>query len=76
MTVGSSTIAFKTPSSGGSGLVVSASSQPTMKSGVTVSNGTIFFDSQLYTGATISGGSSVTLSTYNNSSGGGGGWGW
>lgn len=73
MTIGSSTIAFKTPSSGGSGMVVSASSQPTMLSGVTVSSGTAYFNSQLYTGATCSGGSSVNLSTY---SGGGGGWGW
>lgn len=73
MTVGSETVAFKTPSSGGTALIFSAASQPTVKSGVTVSNGTAYFDTQLYTGATVSGGSSVTLSSY-SSSGGGGRW--
>ena len=75
MTVGSNTYAFKTPSSGGSSIVVSAASQPSMLSGVTVSSGTAYFDSQLYTGATVSGGSTVSLSTYSGGGqGGGGGW--
>ena len=66
MTVGSETIAFKTPSSGGSGLVVSGSSQPVLKSGVTVSSGTSIFGGMGYTEATFSNGSSVSLSTYSD----------
>lgn len=69
LTVGSDTFAFKTPSSGGSGIVVSGSSQPTLKSGVTVDSGTSIFDGMGYADASISGGSSVSLSSY---SGGGG----
>ena len=72
MTVGSETFAFKTPSSGGSGIVVSGASQPTMKSGVTVGSGTSIFSGMGYANATVSGGSSVSLSTY--SDGGGGRW--
>ena len=79
LTVGSTTFAFKTPSSGGSGLVVSGASTPTLVSGVTAS-GTSIFDGVGYYPATVSGGSSVTLSSYSggNSGGGpgGGGWGW
>ena len=75
ITVGSETIAFKTPSSGGSTLVVSGASQPTLKSGVTVSSGTSIFDGVGYTGASFSGGSSVNLSSYTGGGGspGGGG---
>ena len=51
-------------------MVVSGASQPTLKSGVTVSSGTSIFDGVGYTGATVTGGSSVNLSAY--SSGGGG----
>ena len=69
MTVGSETFAFKTPSSGGSTMVVSGASQPTLKSGVTVSGGTTIFDGVGYIDATVSGGSNVTLSSY---TGGGG----
>ena len=70
MTVGSETFAFQTPSSGGSTLVVSGASQPTLKSGVTVSSGTKIFDGVGYTDATVSGGSSVNLSSYSGGSGG------
>ena len=73
MTVGSETFAFKTPSSGGNTMVVSGASQPTMKSGVTVSGGTSIFDGVGYTGATYSGGTNVSISSYTNSSGGPGG---
>jgi hypothetical protein len=73
MTVGSETFAFKTPSSGGNTMVVSGASQPTMKSGVTVSSGTSIFDGVGYTGATYSGGTNVSISSYTNSSGGPGG---
>ena len=70
MTVGSETFAFQTPSSGGSTLVVSGASQPTLKSGVTVSSGTKIFNGVGYTDATVSGGSSVNLSSYSGGSGG------
>lgn len=83
ITVGGNSYAFKTPSSSGSGqgqgqgqgggsssLVVSGSSQPTLKSGVSVSGGTNYFNSTFNTGGTYSGGSSVSLSSY---SGGGNG---
>ncbi len=76
ITVGSETIAFKTPSSGGSTLVVSGASQPTLKSGVTVSSGTSIFDGAAYTDATITGGSSVNLSSYSGGNGGGPGGPW
>ena len=69
MTVGSNVFSFQTPSSGGSGLVVSGASQPTLQSGVSVSGGTSYFGGLGITGGTISGGSSVSLSSY---SGGGG----
>ncbi|MBQ7530135.1 MAG: carbohydrate-binding domain-containing protein, partial [Paludibacteraceae bacterium] len=73
LTVGSNVFAFKTPSSGGSGLVVSGSSTPTLASGVTAS-GTAIFNGMGYYPASASGGSSVSLSSYSggNSFGGGG----
>ena len=77
--------AFKTPSKTSSGstggpgggsssqkLVVYTSSTPTLKSGVSVSDGTEYFGGQANIGATVTGGSNVTLSNY--SSGGGMGW--
>ena len=67
--VGTDTFAFKTPSSGGSGLVVSGSSQPTILSNVTSSGDASLFGGMLNVDGSISGGSSVSLSTY--SSGGG-----
>ena len=73
MTVGSETFVFKTPSSGGNTMVVSGASQPTLKSGVTVSGGTSIFDGVAYTGTTFTGGSSVTLSSYTGGGGGPGG---
>ena len=75
MTVGGETLAFRTPASGGTTLVVSGASQPTLKSGVTVSDGTEVFGGAAYVPATVSGGSSVTLSSYSGGGGGpGGGW--
>jgi hypothetical protein len=76
LTVGSETFAFQTPSSGGNTLVVSGASQPTLKSGVTVSSGTKIFDGAGYIEATVTGGSSVSLSSYTGGGGwpGGGGW--
>ena len=76
MTVGENTFSFRTPSSGGSGLVVSAATTPTLQSGTSVSGGSSFFGGLGIAGGTISGGSSVSLSSYTggNSMGGGGGW--
>lgn len=76
ITVGSTTYAFKTPSSGGSNIVVSGSSTPTLKKGVSVNGGTSYFEELFYSGASVSGGESVTLSSYSgggNGPGGGGG---
>lgn len=77
LTVGGDVFAFKTPSSGGSKLVVSGASTPTLTSGVTAS-GTEIFDGVGFYPATASGGSSVSLSTYSSNAGGGpgGGRGW
>lgn len=77
--------AFKTPtqSSSNSGgrpggsssqaLVVYTSSTPTLTSGVTMSGGTEYFAGAANVGCTVSGGSTVTLSTYTSSGGGPGG---
>ena len=73
MTVGNETIAFKTPSSGGNGIVVSGASQPELKSGVTVNSGTSIFSGMGYTDASVSSGSTVSLTSYTGGNGGGGG---
>ena len=72
LTVGSNTFSFQTPSSGGSGLVISGSSQPTLLSGVSVSGGTTYFGGLGIEGGTVSGGSYVSLSSYTGGSMGGG----
>ena len=72
LTVGSVTYAFKTPSSGGNGLVVSGNTIPTLKSGVSVEGGTSFFEEMLYESASVSGGTEVSLSSYTGGNGGGG----
>lgn len=71
MTYGSTTFAFKTPSSGGTTMVVSASSTPTLKSGVTVSGGTEIFGGAGVLDASVSGGSTVSLSNYSSNGQGG-----
>ena len=73
LTVGSTTYAFKTPGSGGTPLVVSGSSTPDLQSGVSVASGTECFEGMFYTDATVSGGNSVSLSSYSGGNGGGGG---
>ena len=72
MTVGGNTFSFQTPSSGGSGLVVSGASQPTLQSGISVSGGTSYFGGLVIMGGSVSSGSSVSLSSYSggNSMGG------
>ncbi len=72
LTVGNETMAFKTPSSGGTALVVSGASQPALKSGVSVSGGTEIFGGAAYMDATCTGGSTVSLSSYSGGNGGGG----
>lgn len=71
LTVGNNVFAFKTPSSGGTTMVVSGASTPTLQSGVTAS-GTSIFNSMAYYPASVSGGSSVTLSSYSGGNAGGG----
>ena len=68
-------LAFKTPSSGGSTLVVSTAGTASLKSGVTVTDGTTYFNGMGNIGGTINDGSSVSLSSYTASGGmpGGGG---
>lgn len=66
-------LAFKTPTAGGSTLVVSTSGTTTLKSGVTVSGGTEYFNGMGNIGGTVSGGTSVSLSGYTASGGGPGG---
>ena len=72
LNTGSNVIAFQTPTTGGSGLVVSSASTPSLTSGVTVSNGTVCFGGLGYHNSTTSGGSTVSLSTYTGGNMGGG----
>ena len=85
MSYGGETFAFKTPASGGNTLVVSASTQPTLKKNVNVSGGTTIFDGVGVINGTITDTSSTTtvsLSSYTGEGGGpgpgpgGGGWPW
>jgi len=69
VTVGDKTYAFKTPSSGGNGLVVSGASQPGLKSGVSLSGGESIFDGMGSIDPAVSGGTDVSLSSYSASSG-------
>jgi hypothetical protein len=73
LTIGSTTYAFKTPSSGGTPLVISGDSSPTLQSNVNVTGGTECFEGLFYTDAVVSGGNSVSLSSYTGGNGGGGG---
>ena len=73
LTDGTNSFSFQTPSSGGSGLVVSTASQPTLISGVSVSGGTTYFGGIGISNGTVSGGTSVSLSSYTGGNGMGGG---
>ena len=70
MTVGRDVIAFRTPLSGGTPLVVSGSSETELKSGVKVLNGTGIFEGMLKTDASVTGGTAVSLSSYTGGNGG------
>ncbi|MBR0245063.1 MAG: carbohydrate-binding domain-containing protein [Bacteroidales bacterium] len=73
LTVGNETYCFKTPSNGGTGLVVSGASQPSLDANVSPSGGTTVFGGMGMMGGSASGGSSVSLSTYSGGNGMGGG---
>ena len=73
MTYDSNTFSFKTPSSGGSGLVVSSAATPTLSSGTTVSGGSSVFGGIGIMSGSVSNGTSVSLSSYTGGSGMGGG---
>ena len=73
ITVGSATHAFKTPSNGGSGLVVSGASQPTLQSGVTTNGGADIWNGMGVLDCSVSGGQAVSLSSYSGGQGGPGG---
>ena len=68
--VGDRTLAFKTPTTGGTKLVLSTPSEPTLKSGVTLEGGTERFGGIFLDNPQVSGGNSVTLTSYT----GGGRW--
>ena len=72
LTADGTTYAFQTPSSGGTSLVVSATSEPEVKSGVSVSGGTVIFNGMAVLDGSVSGGSTVSLSTYSGGTGMGG----
>ena len=66
-------LVFKTPSSlSASTMVVSTSGTTSLKSAVTTSGGSSILNSYVLSGATVTGGSSVTLSTYSGGNSGGG----
>ena len=71
LTIGSTTYAFKTPSSGGTPFVVSGGSSPTLQSNVNVAGGTEYFEGMFYMDASVGGGNSVNLSSYTGGNGGG-----
>lgn len=73
MTYDSNTFSFKTPSSGGSGLVVSSAATPTLSSGTTVSGGSSIFGGIGIMSGSVSNGTSVSLLSYTSGSGMGGG---
>ena len=72
VTVGQDVIAFKTPASGGSPLVVSGAATPSLMTGVTATGGINLFEGMMIENCSVSGGSQVTLSSYTGGGGGGG----
>jgi len=65
LTIGNTTYAFKTPSSGGTQMIVSGSSTPSLKSGVSISGGTSYFNETFAVDP-----SNVNLSNYTGNGGG------
>lgn len=72
LTVGNDVIAFKTPTQGGTPMVVSSATEPELKYGVNVSGGTSLLGGMVVTGGSVSGGSNVELSQYSSGFGFGG----
>ena len=70
---GTLVLAFQIPTTGtmGSNLVVSTAGTTELKKGVTVSEGTQIWNGLGYVDATVTGGSTVSLSSYTSSGGGG-----
>ena len=68
-------LAFQIPSTGtmGSNLIVSTAGTASLKKGVTVNGGTSIWDGLGYADATVSGGSTVSLSSYSGGGSGPGG---
>lgn len=66
---GSNTFCFKTPTSGGNGLVVSTGQTPSLTRGISVENGTSHFGGLAVTDGTVSGGTKTTLSSYSGNMG-------
>ncbi|MBP5375013.1 MAG: carbohydrate-binding domain-containing protein [Bacteroidaceae bacterium] len=68
-------LAFQVPSTGtmGSGLIVSTSGTAKLMRGITVSDGTMIWNGLGYIDATVSGGSTVSLTSYNGGGSGPGG---
>ena len=73
LSYGNSSFSFQTPSGGGSGLVVSAASTPSLLKDVSVSGGSKYFGGLGIQDGTVSGGSSVSLTSYTGGNGGMGG---
>lgn len=72
ITVGNDVIAFKTPTQGGTPIVVSSATEPELKHSVNVSGGTSLLGGMVVTGGSVSGGSNVELSQYSSGFGFGG----
>lgn len=69
--VGNDVIAFKTPTQGGTPMVVSSATEPELKQSVNVSGGTSLLGGMVVTGGSVSGGTSVNLSSYTSGNSGG-----
>ena len=76
LSAGNDMFAFKTPASGGSSLIVSPPTAPTLLSGVTVTGGDPIFNDMGYLDAETMDGSLVLLDEYEGESGGPGGRPW
>ncbi len=70
--VGNDVIAFKTPTQGGTPMVVSSATEPELKQSVNVSGGTSLLGGMVVTGGSVSGGNKVELSQYSSGFGFGG----
>ena len=72
LTVGNEVVAFKTPSRGGTPMVISSATEPELKQSVSVSGGTSQLGGLVVTGGSVSGGSNVAISQYSSGFGFGG----